>query len=348
MDAKEFGAYISRLIKGQGLSRSEAFDCFTEIISGRPSDMQQGAFLAALAAKGETADEIAGAWQAVYELDTVRVAVQTREPLVDNCGTGMDGLNTFNISTAAALIAAADGVPIARHGSRAITSTCGTVDILEAVGINVECPPEQVKRSIELAGIGIFNGMSKQSHPRALARILSQISFGTVLNLAASLANPALPRIAVRGVSSRALLRPTAHAMREIGYRRALVVHGESGSGTGLDEASTLGRSFVMELKPDGSMVESVLEPRQLGITPARVSDIAIGSSRQAEAGRMVRLLTGQETRARTEIACLNAALILYIAGHQPSIGAAYRHALDLIATKRPINKLIDWLNVQR
>ncbi|MCL2136610.1 MAG: anthranilate phosphoribosyltransferase [Coriobacteriia bacterium] len=350
MEPQEFGAYITRLIRGEDLSRLETVACFTDILLDRQSAMQQGAFLAALAAKGETTEEVAGAWQTIYEQDTVKVKIDTREPLVENSGTGMDAVKTFNISTAAALIAAADGIPIARHGSRAITSACGAVDILEAVGVNVECPPDVVKRSVEVAGIGIFNGNSRHTHPHALVRILKQLSFGTVLNLAASLANPAQPRVAVRGVHSLSLLRTTAQTMHEIGYSRALVVYGEAeyGCAGGIDEASTMGLSHICELWPDGSIKETVLDPRHMGIRPSRAADLAIERSKRREADRMLRLLMGQETRARTDIACLNAGLILYIAGHQPSIEAGYRRGLELVSTKRPINKLIDWVNVQK
>jgi anthranilate phosphoribosyltransferase len=350
MSSREFGAVISALIAGCDLSRDEAYFCFRQILLDQQSEMQQGAFLAALAAKGETAAEIAGVWQAIYELDTVPVTIRTRQPLVENCGTGMDAVKTFNISTAAALIAAADGVPIARHGSRSITSACGTVDVLEALGINVECSVQTVQRSIEIAGIGIFNGTSAQVHPEALGRILSQMAFGSVLNISASLANPALPRIAVRGVSRRELLVPTARAMREIGYRRALVVYGEAEAGRsgGIDEASTMGRSYVCALSSDGRLNEYSFIPSDMGIRPVQAVELAGSANKLVEASRLKSLLMGKESEARTDIACLNAGLILYVSGQQPSIKAGYRRALDLVSTRRPINKLIDWINIQK
>ena len=350
MSAREFGAVIARLISGCDLTREQAYESFRQILLDRQSEMQQGAFLAALAAKGESAGEIAGIWQAVYELDTMRVNVRTRVPLVENCGSGMDTIKTFNISTAAALIAAADNVPIARHGSRAITSACGTVDILEALGVNVECSVETVKKSIEVAGIGLFNGMSALVHPHALGRVLSQISFGSVLNIAASLANPAMPKVAVRGTSSRDLLVPTAKAMREIGYTRALVVYGEGEPGMpgGIDEASTMGRTFVCELGSDGSLRQFSFSVTELGLQRVRAVELATSGNALIEASRMKSLLMGRETGARTDIACLNAGLILYVAGRQPTIKAGLEAALELVATKRPINKLIDWINVQK
>ena len=350
MTAKEFASCITKLIGKQDLTREEAIDCFKDIFENTQSDMQQGAFLAALTAKGETTEEIAAAWKVIYEMDTVKVEINTDRPLVENCGTGMDAIKTFNISTAASVIAAADGIPMARHGARAITSKCGAVDILEELGVNVECPPEVVKKSIETVGIGIFNGMSPLVHPTALGRILSQISFGTVLNIAASLANPAIPKLAVRGVYSPDLLVPTAKAMREIGYQRALVVfgEGENGASCGIDEASTMGASHICELARDGEISEYKISPEEFGIKAAKQSDLMMGGDRAAEALRMKSLLTGGDAQARTDVVCLNAGLILYIAGNQPSIKAGYHRALDLIYTDRPINKLKEWAQVQQ
>ncbi len=349
MTEKDFGAQITKLIHKTNLTREDATDCFNDMIRNVQSDMQQGAFLAAIAAKGETAEEIAAAWQVIYEQDTVKVSIDTDQPIVENCGTGMDAIKTFNISTAASIIAAADGVPMARHGARAITSACGTVDIVEALGVNVECSPEVVKKSVETVGIGIFNGMSPHVHPKALGRILSQISFGSMLNIAASLANPARPKIAVRGVYSPDLLRPTARVMREIGYTRALVVYGEGEPGMtgGIDEASTMGQSHICELTADGRISRYEISPEQFGITTSRSTDLA-GLDRFTEAERTKNLLAGDETQARIDIVCLNAGLILYTAGKQPSIKAGYDRARKLLSTSKPIQKLNDWVGVQQ
>ena len=148
-------------------------------------------------------------------MDTLKVSPNVRA--AGGTAAGMDSIKTFNISTAASIVAAAEGISMAKHGSRAVTSRCGTVDILEVLGVDVDCEVGLVKRSIEVAGIGIFNGTSKRVHPSALSRILSQIRFGTILNVAASLANPALPTYGVRG-SQPEMILPVARAMR-IGYR---------------------------------------------------------------------------------------------------------------------------------
>ena len=151
---KEFGRKIQRLIDGGDLSRDDTYDMFRQILLNQQPDLQQGAFLAALAAKGEIAREISGAWAAIDEIDTTHVSSDLLGPLFENSGTGMDRLKTFNVSSASAIVASACGVRMARHGARALTSVCGTVDILEALGIDVECDVDTIERSIRIAGIG--------------------------------------------------------------------------------------------------------------------------------------------------------------------------------------------------
>ncbi|EHQ89788.1 anthranilate phosphoribosyltransferase [Desulfosporosinus youngiae] len=346
--AKEFGSVITRLIQSQNITRKEAKAVFSEILRNEPSPMNQGAFLAALAAKGETAEEIAGSWEAIYELDTVKVNPETELPLVDNSGTGMDSFKTFNISTAASIIAAANGIRMAKHGSRAITSYCGTIDILEELGVDVECHPEIVKKSIEKAGIGIFNGMSPQVHPQALGRILAQISFGTVLNIAASLANPALPQYGVRGVYAKEMLEPVARVMKEIGYKKALVVHGVTEDGTlGMDEASNLGETFIAELKEDGSILKYSFTPEDLGIKRGRKEEIASLNNLKEETIRMLALLNGKDWGARSDIVCLNAALIVYLMNQVSTIREGFEKAQEIIAAGKAMEKLRDWVAAQ-
>lgn len=346
--AKQFGTVITKLINEQSLSREESKEMFYQILKNEQSDMQQGAFLAALTAKGETAEEIAGTWEAIYDLDTVKVTPETSLPVVDNCGTGMDSVKTFNISTAASLIAAAAGIPMAKHGARAITSVCGTIDILEEFGVDVECNPEVVRGSIEKAGIGIFNGMSPLVHPQALGRILSQISFGTVLNIAASLANPALPRYGVRGVYSRDLLEPVARVMREIGYRKAMIVHGLAEDGVhGMDEASTLGETCIAELKENGEIVRYSFQPEDMGITRAVRADVAPMTNREQEAKRLIALLQGQDIGPREDIVCLNAALVLYLMEKTTNIRKGIDQAREILRSGKALDKLKDWVREQ-
>ena len=266
---KDFGMWITRLIQKGDLTRRESKAAFHTILRNETTEMQQGAFLAALTAKGETEEEVAGSWEAIYELDTVKVKTDHPDPVVENSGTGMDTFKTFNISTAASLVAASGGIPMARHGARSITSLCGTVDMAEMLGVDVECSAQLVAESITKAGIGLFNGMSPQSHPRALGRILSQIHFGSTLNIAASLANPAMPKIGVRGVYSREMILPVIRVMKEIGYERALVFYGGiDDSDRGMDEASVCGPTFCAKLEPNTGIREFRFRPEDFGISP--------------------------------------------------------------------------------
>jgi anthranilate phosphoribosyltransferase len=345
---RTFGAAVNDLIGGKSLSRAQAKDMFRQVLLQEQPDLQQGAFLAAITAKGATPQEIAGSWEAIYEIDTVKVTPNVSSPLVDNCGTGMDTLKTFNISTAASIVAAADGIVMAKHGARAITSRCGTVDIVEALGVDVECDVSVVKRSIETAGIGMFNGMSPKVHPTALGRILSQIRFGTILNIAGSLANPALPRYGARGVYSPSMLSPTLETMKEMGYQRAMVYHGQNSSGTkGMDEISTLGPTTVMELDRHGVISSYSIDPLDMGLETAREEDLLTTGDREAEALRLLRLLGGEEAGARRDIVCLNTAPILHMMGRADSMRDGVERARSILDSGRAVKKLQEWTRAQ-
>ena len=343
-----FGSLITRLIQKENLSREEARDAFSQVLQDRTTAMQQGAFLAALAAKGETADEVAGSWDAIYDLDTVKVSAGATGVLVENSGTGMDSFKTFNISTAASLLAAAGGIPMARHGARAITSVCGTVDMAEALGVDVECPVDVVAGSIRRAGIGLFNGMSPQTHPLALGRILSQIYFGSTLNIAASLANPALPQIAVRGVYAPEMIGPVIEVMRAIGYQRAVVLHGAiDDSDKGMDEASVCGLTHCAELTQSGEIKNFSFRPEDVGLKTYAAGELRPEPRFEAEARRFVALMNARENGARSRAAILNAGLVYYVAGRTDSIEDGVKKATDAFESGQGIAVLQNWVQTQ-
>jgi anthranilate phosphoribosyltransferase len=347
MTIEEFGAYVQQLIERKDLSRTESYRLFRELLTNSQPDLQQGAFLAALKAKGETVDEIVGAWQAIDELDTVHVD-GLPETILDNSGTGMDSFKTFNVSSAAALVVAAHGIPVARHGARAITSRCGTVDIMEAMGINVECPPAVVAHSINTAGIGLFNGMSSQVHPGGLGRILSQIRFGTTFNIAASLANPARPRRAMRGIYSRMLLEPVSQIMKQIGFQRALVVHGcVDAHGTGIDELSVCGTSSICHIDAEMKHCFEIV-PEDVGIAKYSASEIAATASLEQEALRFLSVVSGSgKFRGCEDFVALNAGAILWMEGVSPSLSAGVFDARHTLATGAALDKLRSWCSSQ-
>lgn len=345
---REFGKSITKLIQKENLTRNETRKAFSIILNNETTQMQQGAFLSALTAKGETKEEIAGSFDAIYELDTIKVTLKNSTPLVENSGTGMDSFKTFNISTAASLIVASCGIKMARHGARAITSACGTVDIAEALGVDVECSADIVAQSIEKAGIGLFNGMSPQIHPTALGRILSQISFGSTLNIAASLANPALPKIGVRGVYSKEMIFPVVKVMKEIGYERAIVIYGDiDNSDKGMDEASVCGTTWCAELAKTGEINQFSFHSSDFAMGKYNVAQLLPSKSMKQETQRFISLLKGEENNARSEAAILNAGLIFHITGKTNSIGEGVEMATETLKSGTPFSQLQNWVAAQ-
>jgi anthranilate phosphoribosyltransferase len=343
---KAMGQCIVRLINKENLSQEESYRAFCQVLGNEVSEMQQGAFLAALTAKGETAAEVVGGWRAVYELDTHKVDLDG-QTIVDNCGTGMDSFKTFNISTASSLVAAAGGVTVARHGARAITSSCGTVDMVEALGVDVECPVDLVAKSITRAGIGLFNGMSPQVHPLALGRILSKICFGSPLNIAASLAHPALPKIAVRGVHSPNLLLPVAEVMQAIGYTDALVVYGGiDGSTRGMDEASICGVTSGVRLQ-NGKLQQFSFQPEDCGLKRHSPEGLKPDGDPHTAAVKMYQLLAGSGDAARNDAVILNCALIFLVRGLVEAISAGVKLAREILLSGQTLATLRSWVEMQ-
>ena len=221
---------LQALIDGRSLTDAEAELAIGEIMDGGAHDAVVGAFLVALKIKGAEADELAGAVRAM--LERARPLNLRAGDVLDTCGTGGDGASTFNISTGAALIAAAAGVPVAKHGNRAISGTVGTADVLEAMGVKIDCDPDGLKRCLEAAGCcHIF---APAYHPafKQLAPLRRALGIRTIFNLMGAIGNPARPHFHLLGVAEDNLIRPMAHALKALGTRRAMVVHG----GDGIDE----------------------------------------------------------------------------------------------------------------
>ncbi len=345
---KMFGKGIQRLINRENLSREETYAMFCQVLKNEQPDLHQGAFLAALVSKGETAQEIAGAWKAIDELDTVETVSKLPEVLVENSGTGMDSLKTFNVSSAAAIVASACGAAMARHGARALTSCCGTVDILESVGLDVECDVAVVEKSIKSEGIGLFNGMSPKVHPGALGRILSRIRFGSTLNIAASLANPARPNHGLRGVYSESMLPLAAGIMAETGYKRGMVVHGKDDRLLGgMDEISITGETTVEEFKESGETFTYRLRPEDVGLKTTLFEDIAATGDLVTESERFVRVLTGRGHEACVDFTCYNAGAVLYVAGLTDTIEAGVTVCREAIGNGSAMEKLRNWVQTQ-
>ena len=245
--------------------RAEAMTRVMEaIMTGRHPAEETRTFLTSLARRGETAEEIAAA-VAVLRRHVVRLPLSRPQELCDTCGTGGDGQGTINVSTLAALVAAASGVRIAKHGNRAASSRCGSADLLEGLGLNLEASPEQVARSIETVGFGFC--FAPRFHPamKAVAPIRKALGIRTIFNLIGPLANPAPLTFQLVGVSEARLLRPVAEALARLGVRHGMVVHGRDG----LDEVTTTDTTDVVEVRA-GTISASSLEPEALGVPRAQ------------------------------------------------------------------------------
>ncbi len=345
---REFGAIVTRLTRGENITREEARECWRQICEEEQSDLQQGGFIGALKSKPETPEEIAGTFEALYEYDTVKVKVNTPEPLIDNCGTGADTLKTFNISTGAAIVGSSLGLYVVRHAARAISSNCGAIDVVEALGVNVESAPELPKKSIENAGICAWNAFLPSVHPKTLARVLSQIRFGSAINLVGPLLNPTMPTFKVMGVPTPAFIDIEIKTLRELGFKRALVMHGlDDHSDKGMDEFSLLGETQVAELDSDGEIKTYTLTPEDFGLSRCTYEEVASTKNVTHDATILLRVLLNLDQGPRRDIVCLNTAPLLYVAGKADSLQEGFSMAKQALAEGRAYEKLRDWVTWQ-
>lgn len=315
-----------KLLRGESLTYDEAASAMAEIMEGEPTPAQFGSFVTALRMKGETADEIAG-MGAVMRERAMGVEVDAG-PLVDVVGTGADGQNTFNISTAAAFVVAGAGARVAKHGNRAATSQSGSADVLEVLGVKIELSPGAVAACIQEAGIGFM--FAPVFHPamKFAAPLRREIGIPTVFNLLGPLTNPAGVRRQVLGVARPELVDLIAGALARLGTEHALVVHGLEG----LDEISIAGPSRIATVR-DGVLNATEIAPEDFGLSRSPLSEVAGGSA--AENAEMVRAVLAGVTGPRADIVLLNAAAGMVVAGLADDIGAGIDLAQEAIASGR-------------
>ena len=328
---------IARLFDGHDLSRAEAREAMGEIMDGEATREQIAGFLVALRDKGETADEIAGCAEAMRE--HVLVVTPQREDLVDTAGTGGDGMRTLNISTAAALVAAAAGAGVAKHGNRAASSQTGSADVLEALGFELELPPEKIARSIDELGFGFMFAQAHHPAMRHAAPVRRELGTRTIFNILGPLTNPARARAQVVGVYSEQLVRPIAEALAQLGSHRAFVVHGAGG----IDELSPVGPSVVCEVT-DGGVRDQIIDPDDFGIERCTVEELRGGTP--AENADAIRRVFAGERGGKREAILLNAAGAFAAAGHAEGIRDALepvREALDSGAAAARLEALVEF-----
>jgi anthranilate phosphoribosyltransferase len=334
MSATELKLLMQKVATGASLTEVEIEEAFDIMMSGVASPVQMAAFLMALRVRGETIPEITGASRLMRAR---MLPVEAPPDAVDIVGTGGDGHNTFNVSTCAALVAAGAGVPVAKHGNRAVSSLSGASDVLAALGVKIDVPPMVIARSIAEAGVGFM--WAPMHHPamKAWAPARAELGIRTILNLLGPLANPASVRRQVVGVFNEAWTEPIAEALNNLGSVHAWVVHGSDG----LDEITTTGPTRVTELK-DGAIRTFEVRPSDAGLPPATLEDLK-GGDATVNAAAIRELLAGEHGPFR-DIVLLNAGAALIVSGKAGDLREGAERAARAIddgSAARALDKLV-------
>jgi len=320
---------LSRIVGQLDLSTDEMRDVMRQIMTGQCSDAQIGAFLMAMRMKSESIDEIVGAVSVMRELAD-KVELANPEGVVDIVGTGGDGANIFNVSTASAFVLAAAGCPVAKHGNRAVSGKSGSADLLEAAGIYLNLTPVQVARCVDALGIGFMFAQGHHSAMKHAAGPRRDLGLRTLFNMLGPLTNPAGVRHQVVGVFSQALCRPLAEVLQRMGSKHVLVVHSKDG----LDEFSLAAPTFVAELSK-GEISEYWVEPEDLGIKSQSLHGLAVDGPQASLA--LIRDALGrrktEEGQKAAEMIVLNAGAALYAADHAMSLKSGVDLAHDVLHT---------------
>jgi anthranilate phosphoribosyltransferase len=296
---------IAKVAAGKSLSQEEAAEAFDLVMSGAATPVQIGALLMGLRARGETVEEIAGAARAMR---AKVLTVRAPEGAIDTCGTGGDGKGTFNISTCAAFVVAGAGVPVAKHGNRAISSRSGSADVLKELGVNIEASPETISGCIAECGLGFMFAPAHHAAMRHVAQVRTELGTRTIFNLLGPLANPAGAKYQIVGVFGKEWVEPIAQVLALLGTMRAWVVHGSDG----LDELTTTGISDVA-LVDAGKVSTFRISPRNAGLPDARPEDLTGGNA--VENAAHIRAVLGGLRGPLRDIVLLNAAAALLVAG---------------------------------
>jgi anthranilate phosphoribosyltransferase len=330
---------LPRLLRGESLTEAEAQAVIGHVMDGDASEAQIAGLLVALRMKGESVDEIVGAARAMR---THAIAVVPRRTdLVDTCGTGGDGLRTFNVSTAAGLVAAGAGAGVAKHGNRAVSSASGSADVLEALGVRVDLPAARVAECIDEVGFGFLFAPAHHPAMRHAAPVRRALGVRTIFNVLGPLTNPVGARRQLVGVFDEALVVPIAETLRALGSERALVVHGSDG----LDELSPGNPSTCADVTPEGVIVRTI-DPATLGLAPSRTEELA-GGDAAANAG-LLRALFDGELGARRDAVALNAGAALVAAGRADDLAAGLALAIAAIDDGRArltLERLVEFTN---
>ena len=323
---------LNQLLERQDLSREQMLALMHAVMGGELPATLIAAFLVALRCKGETVTELAAAAEVMRAL-SIKVPLTGIAHLVDTCGTGGDGAHTFNISTASAFVAAAAGAKVAKHGGRSVSSTSGSADVLEALGVNVNLTPEQVAQCVQQVGIGFMFAPNHHSAMKHAAPVRRELGVRTLFNLLGPMTNPASAPNQVMGVYARELTGKLAQVLHTLGSEHVMVVH----AADGMDELSLSGVSYVAELN-HGQVTEYVITPEQFGFARADNSSLMVDSAASAK-NMLISSLTNQH-RAASDIVALNAGAAIYVAGISDSLAAGVTLAMQQITSGAAHSKL--------
>ena len=333
MEVKEV---LNKLVEKQNLSFEETRDLFTQIMDGKLTDVQIAGILVALRSKGETANEIAGATSVMREKSLkVPLSEEIKERIVDTCGTGGDLKGTFNISTTVALVVAACGVPVAKHGNRSVSSKCGSADILEAFGVKIDLTPEQVAKCIEETNFGFM--FAPKFHPAmaSVVRPRKELGIRTVFNLLGPMTNPAGAKRQLMGVFADYLTEKLSEVLLKLGTKKAFIVHGKDGT----DEITICDMTKVTEIS-NGDIKSYVISPEDFGIRRASFDEIKGGETLEENREIVRRVLTGEEKGAKRNVVLLNAAFALLAAEKVSSVEEGIELASSVIEKGKPYELL--------
>jgi anthranilate phosphoribosyltransferase len=328
-----FSHILNQVISGQNLSFAVMQSLMRQVMAGELTQAQIAGLLVALRIKGESIDEIAAAASVMRELST-KVTLSNPTHLIDTCGTGGDGIQTFNVSTVSAFVAAAAGAKVAKHGGRSVSSTCGSADVLEILGVNVNLTPAEVAQCVDNIGIGFMFAPNHHSAMKYAAPVRRELGVRTLFNLLGPLTNPANAKRQVMGVFAKELTAKLAHVLQKLGSEHVLVVCGADG----MDEISFTGDTYIAELK-DGKVSEYILNPSQFGMPLHPLSSIQIQNADESKA-MILDVLNGKQGAAR-DIVLLNAGAAIYVSGVVDSLQAGINKAAEVIDDGLALAKLI-------
>ncbi len=327
---------LAKLVEGQDLSAPEVAQALSLMMQGEATDAQIGAFLAAMRLKGETWQELAAAAKVLRDhARKLPLELPGDEPLVDTCGTGGDQKGTYNVSTAAAFVVAAGGIRVAKHGNRSVSSQCGSADVLEALGIKVDMPPEVAAKCLEETGLCFLFAPLYHPAMKHVASPRKELGFRSIFNLLGPLANPAGANVQVLGVSDFRLTEKMAFALDELGCKRALVVFGEDG----YDEFTVTGSTKVSELR-EGRITTYYVDPEDVGLELCEDPEELQGGGAKDNARIIEDLLAGKLEGPKLDMLVLNAGAALYAAEKTLDLKGGVKLAQEIISSGKALAKL--------